>query len=99
MGAVDMTTDQEVGQPYKVEGFPTLKFFGFDKKNPQDYSGARDADAIRKFAVDKVSSEVNSRMNKKTKSGSGSGSGKQEQKQQQPADDSAVIVLTDANFD
>ena len=26
-GALDMTVDKEVGQPYKVTGFPTLKFF------------------------------------------------------------------------
>lgn len=54
VGAVDMTTDQEVGSPYKVEGFPTLKFFGFDKKNPVDYGSGRDADSIVKFALNKV---------------------------------------------
>jgi hypothetical protein len=32
-----------------------LKFFGFDKKKPEDYSSGRDADAIRKFALEKVS--------------------------------------------
>jgi protein disulfide-isomerase A6 len=37
IGAVDMTSDQDVGQPYGIQGFPTLKFFGFDKKSPQDY--------------------------------------------------------------
>ena len=34
LGAVDMTTDESVGQPYGIQGFPTLKFFGFDKKSP-----------------------------------------------------------------
>ena len=29
-----MTTDQDVGQPYGITGFPTLKFFGFDKTKP-----------------------------------------------------------------
>ena len=31
VGAVDMTTDKEVGEPYGITGFPTIKFFGFDK--------------------------------------------------------------------
>jgi protein disulfide-isomerase A6 len=37
VGAVDMTTDEEVGAPYGISGFPTLKFFGFDKKSPVAY--------------------------------------------------------------
>lgn len=68
-----MTTDQEVGAPYNVQGFPTLKFFGFDKKNPVDYNSGRDAESIRKFAMDKVNSEVNARVKGKGgKSSSGS---------------------------
>ena len=31
VGAVDMTTDEEVGKPYGITGFPSVKFFGFDK--------------------------------------------------------------------
>jgi protein disulfide-isomerase A6 len=46
VGAVDMTTDEAAGAPYNVEGFPTIKVFGFDKKNPIDYPGQRDANAI-----------------------------------------------------
>lgn len=76
-----------------------MKFFGFDKKNPVDYKNERDADSIRKFALDKVSSEVNSRTNKKGgKSSSQSDSGSKKEKVP-PADDREVIVLTDANFD
>lgn len=84
VGAVDMTTDQELGSPYNVQGFPTLKWFGFDKKNPEAYESGRDADSIRKFALDHVSSEVNQRHKggKKSSSNSGSsGSGQQQQKQ------------------
>lgn len=39
VGAVDMTTQQSVGSPYGIKGFPTLKFFGADKKKPLDYNG------------------------------------------------------------
>ncbi len=37
LGAVDMTKHQSVGSPYDVKGFPTLKFFGANKKKPLDY--------------------------------------------------------------
>lgn len=33
-----MTKHKSVGGPYKVEGFPTIKFFGLDKKKPIDYN-------------------------------------------------------------
>ena len=102
VGAVDMTTDQEVGAPYDVKGFPTLKFFGFDKNKPDDYNGGRDADSIRKFALDKVNTEVNGRLNKKTKSGSsdsGSKSSGEKKKSAPPADDRDVVVLSESNFD
>ena len=39
VGAVDMTQHQSVGQPYNVQGFPTLKIFGADKKKPTDFNG------------------------------------------------------------
>lgn len=47
-----MTEHQSVGQPYDVKGFPTIKFFGNDKSKPQDFNGGRDADSIRKWALD-----------------------------------------------
>ncbi len=34
VGAVDMTKHQSVGSPYNVKGFPTIKFFGLNKKSP-----------------------------------------------------------------
>jgi len=51
LGAVDMDEEQSVGAPYNIQGFPTIKWFGFDKQNPKDYSGARDADGMRKFSL------------------------------------------------
>ena len=99
VGAVDMTTDQEIGAPYDVKGFPTLKWFGFDKKKPEDYNSGRDADAIRDFALGKIKSEVNGRLNKKTKSSSDGEKKQNNQKQQEPITDKDVIVLDDSNFD
>jgi protein disulfide-isomerase A6 len=41
LGAVDMTTDQQVGSPYNVQGFPTIKLFGANKNSPKDHNGGR----------------------------------------------------------
>ena len=47
VGAVNMDEERSVGAPYDVKGFPTLKFFGLNKKKgPEDYNGARDANGI-----------------------------------------------------
>lgn len=46
-----MTTDEEVGRPYDIKGFPTLKWFGFDKSKPIAYEQARETDDIRNFAL------------------------------------------------
>lgn len=62
VGAVDMTTDESVGAPYGIQGFPTIKFFGFDKSKPADYQGSRDADGIVNYGLEKVNSEVRKRM-------------------------------------
>lgn len=32
-----MDAHKEVGGPYGIQGFPTIKFFGFDKSKPSDY--------------------------------------------------------------
>ena len=52
VGAVDMDAHPSVGGPYGVQGFPTIKFFGNDKGSPLDYNSGRDADSLRKFALD-----------------------------------------------
>jgi protein disulfide-isomerase A6 len=41
-----MTKHQPVGAPFGIRGYPTLKFFGADKKNPINYQGGRDIDKL-----------------------------------------------------
>ena len=66
VGAVDMTTDQEAGAAYGIQGFPTIKFFGFDKSKPADYQGQRDDGSIINYALEKVGSEVRKRSSGKS---------------------------------
>lgn len=52
VGAVDVEQHRDVAQPYNVQGFPTLKFFGLNKKKaPTDYNSGRDANSIVQFAL------------------------------------------------
>lgn len=67
VGAVDMTTDQSVGQPYGIQGFPTLKFFGGNKKSPKDYQGQRTAEAIVNYLISQSKSLAQERLRGKAK--------------------------------
>ncbi|ETV94013.1 protein disulfide-isomerase domain, variant 1 [Aphanomyces invadans] len=43
LGAVDCTVHQDLGQKYGIQGYPTIKEFGKNKKKPKDYNGGRQA--------------------------------------------------------
>ena len=98
VGAIDTDKHGDIGGKYGIKGFPTLKFFGNDKKNPIDFNGGRDADSIRKWALDQTVSEVNKRTKKAKSKDTGANSGTNENKSSGPASDKFVTVLTDNNF-
>ena len=93
-----MTTDQSVGGPYNVQGFPTIKFFGENKQSPSDYNGGRTAKDIIDFALSQAKSVASSRIGQKS-SGGGSGSGSGSGSKSTSDDDKDVIVLEEANFE
>lgn len=39
VGAIDLDKHKQFGGNYGIRGFPTIKFFGDDKKSPMDYNG------------------------------------------------------------
>merc|ERR1711970_462632 len=88
-----MTTQQSVGAPFGIKGFPTIKFFGYNKKKPSDYNGQRTADALgdesfkqlRKLTKDKASGGKSSGGSSGGNKKSGGGGNK-------------VVTLTDQNF-
>jgi len=45
LGKVDVTVEKELGEQYKIQGFPTLKFFKSGEE-PIEYTGGRDANGI-----------------------------------------------------
>jgi protein disulfide-isomerase A6 len=96
LGAVDMTVDGSVGSKYNIQGYPTLKFFGDDKKSPKDYDSGRTAKDLVSFALKQAETIANKRLGVKAES-----KPNQEQKREQEAntDDSDVVVLTESNFE
>ena len=102
VGAVDMDAHPSVGSPYNVQGFPTIKFFGGDKSSPIDYNQGRDADSLRKFALQETTKAVNARSKSKKSSSNSSSSSSNNSSSgsgNSASDDSNVIVLTDSTFD
>lgn len=91
VGAVDMTQHQSVGGPYGVQGFPTIKIFGYDKKKPIDYKGARNADAF----VDEAFKQLRKMTKDKASGGKSSGSGG---KKSSGSGKDENVILTDSNF-
>lgn len=99
MGAVDMDQYKEVGQPYDIKGFPTIKVFGFDKKKPTSYEGARTAQGLVDGALAAVKTVANTRLGggkqssggDKKSSGGGGGGGSKD-------NGDAVVELTSADF-
>eukprot|EP01147_Barroeca_monosierra_P001326 gene1326-13_t len=96
MGAVDMTKHQSLGGPYNVQGFPTIKVFGANKKQPSDYNGGRTADALVDAGLREVRSVVQGRLSgRKQRSGGGSSSSGNGGN---TGGSDAVVELTESSF-
>jgi len=52
LAKVDATKETKVADKFKIEGFPTLKFFNHGK--PSEYTGLRDADGIVEWLTKKT---------------------------------------------
>lgn len=80
-----------LGSRFGVRGFPTIKIFGSNKMKPDDYNGARTAEAIVEAATSAATRKIRSQLASKRGGGSGSDS--------ESGDKKDVIELTDENFD
>lgn len=68
LGAVDMDQYKDMGSSYNIQGFPTLKFFGADKKKPIDYNQQRTASSIVDFCLSQAKSIVQQKLTSRTAS-------------------------------
>jgi protein disulfide-isomerase A6 len=91
VAAVDMDKYGELGSPYGIQGFPTIKIFAANKNQPLDYNGGRDASSIVEGALSHLQSMVRGRLGGGRSSGGGSSSS--------GSGGSDVVELTDDNFD
>jgi protein disulfide-isomerase A6 len=101
VAAVDGTANQELMQKYQVQGFPTIKIFGSDKKSPQDYQGERTAAAMVSESMKAVSKLVKDRSSGGSAGSSKSSSSSQSNKQEKKSSGSSgsdVVQLTELNF-
>lgn len=105
VGAVNVDQEQSLGQQFKVQGFPTLKFFGFNKKkDPEDYQGGRDAESMVNFASQKIAQGIKNRVKgKDSSSSSSSGSGGSQKSSggsgSSSSGDEAVVTLDLTSFE
>ncbi|ETO11984.1 protein disulfide isomerase [Reticulomyxa filosa] len=56
---VDATTEEEVASKYDIQGYPTLKWFAKDAKDPIDYDGGRSLDDFVEWVNDKAGTRRN----------------------------------------
>lgn len=57
VGAIDCTTNKATCDEFQVPGFPTIKFFGSNKNNPEAYEGPRDSGSLSAFAMERWARE------------------------------------------
>lgn len=57
VGQLDATVHQVIASRYNIKGYPTLKYFKKDSKDPEDYEGGRTAEDMINFIEDRVSAD------------------------------------------
>merc|ERR1719400_662831 len=74
VGAVNADEHRSLGGQFGVQGFPTIKVFGRDKKKPEDFRGNRNAQGIIDAGMAAAQKLVKEQLSGKTGSGGGGGS-------------------------
>ncbi len=54
IGAVNCQDERELAGKYKIEGFPTVLFFGEDKTKTVEYEGDRKAEKVIDYLLEKA---------------------------------------------
>ncbi|CAK9304476.1 unnamed protein product [Gordionus sp. m RMFG-2023] len=87
----DVENNKDLASQYNIRGFPTIKIFRSDIKEPIDYSGPRTSQGLIDESFRQLKDLVNSRLGGKSKSRSKKSDGAE-------SDETNVVTLTDANF-
>ena len=62
IGAVNCQDERELAGKYKIEGFPTVLFFGEDKTKTTEYEGSRKAEEIINYLLDNAKNVFNNKL-------------------------------------
>ncbi len=65
IGAVNCEEERDLASKYKIDGFPTVLFFGEDKTKTEEYEGNRKADKIVEYLFDKAKNIINKKLTEK----------------------------------
>ena len=65
IGAVNCEEERDLASKYKIDGFPTVLFFGEDKTKTEEYEGNRKADKIVDYLFDKDKNIINKKLTEK----------------------------------
>ena len=65
IGAVNCEEERDLASKYKIDGFPTVLFFGEDKSKTEEYEGNRKADKIVDYLFDKAKNIINKKLTEK----------------------------------
>ena len=65
IGAVNCEEERDLAGKYKIDGFPTVLFFGEDKTKTEEYEGDRKADKIVEYLFGKAKNIINKKLEDK----------------------------------
>ena len=65
IGAVNCEEERDLAGKYKIDGFPTVLFFGEDKTKTEEYEGDRKADKIVEYLFGKAKNVINKKLENK----------------------------------
>jgi len=95
VGAVNADEHRSLGGQFGVQGFPTIKVFGANKKKPEDYNGQRTAQGFVDAGLAAAKKLAQAQLSGKSSGGGGSSGSNTNAG---PGEGKDVVELTDANF-
>jgi len=62
IGAVNCEVEKKLSSKYNIDGYPTVLFFGKDKKKTEEYEGDRKAEKVIEFLFEKAKSITSEKL-------------------------------------
>ncbi len=64
IGAVNCEDQKDLAKKHKIDGYPTVLFFGDDKKKTEEYEGNRQAEKVIEFLFEKAKKITDKKLKK-----------------------------------